>query len=111
MSFALKIGHVALFTCMKQQSMSLQIAFIFISDCDACLACSKIATDYSIYYCSENNGTSLSNELKKLCKATSGLELSILIGDVLDSGRTRIIIIEQTEVSYNKHALGTILYE
>ena len=92
--------------------MSLQIAFIFISDCDACLECSKIATDYPIYYCSENNGTSLSNELKKeLCKATSGLELSTLIGDVLDSGRTRIVIIEQTQVSYNKHALGTISYE
>ena len=50
MSFGLKIGHfqrgVALFTCMKQQSVSLLIAFIFISNCDACLECLELATDY-----------------------------------------------------------------
>ena len=84
LKYAIFIRVVALFTCMKQQSMSLQIAFIFISDCDACLKCFQLATDYPIYHCSKNNGTPLSdgqeetkNELKKLCNATSVLELLI----------------------------------
>ena len=72
LKYAIFIRVVALFTCMKQQSKSLQIAFIFISDCDACLEFFKLATDYPIYYCIENNGTSLSNELKNCVMQPQG---------------------------------------